>query len=178
MLAAINYNRLCYISSDINEHMPTLYKYAMQCKHITEMGVREVVSTWAFLNARPDTLISYDLYTSSNITSVYTAALEVNTNFIFIQNDVLQVDIDETDLLFIDTLHQYKQLKQELKKHAPKVRKYIIMHDTTKFASIDERTGEAGGLWPAVEEFLTHNDDWQLIERYTNNNGLTIIGRT
>ena len=31
------------------------------------------------------------------------------------------------------------------------------------------------GLWKAVEEFLTENDNWIIKERYTNNNGLTIL---
>lgn len=39
------------ISSDINEHIETLYNYALQANHITEMGVRFVSSTWAFLNS-------------------------------------------------------------------------------------------------------------------------------
>lgn len=177
MIVEINYNKFCHISSDINEHMPTLLEYATQCKHITEMGVRNVVSTWAFLNAKPDTLISYDIYTSRNINEVYIAAEEVNTKFTFIQADVLKTTIEETDLLFIDTLHQYSQLKGELNLHADKVRKYIIFHDTTKFAYIDEITGNKGGLWPAIEEFLNQDTNWQLKERYSNNNGLTIIER-
>jgi hypothetical protein len=31
------------------------------------------------------------------------------------------------------------------------------------------------GLWPAIEEFLLLNKDWVLHERFTNNNGLTIL---
>jgi hypothetical protein len=31
------------------------------------------------------------------------------------------------------------------------------------------------GLWPAVEEFLRDNKNWVIKERYTNNNGLTIL---
>jgi len=31
------------------------------------------------------------------------------------------------------------------------------------------------GLWKAIEEFLSENSEWKLIEKYTNNNGLTII---
>jgi len=33
------------------------------------------------------------------------------------------------------------------------------------------------GLWPAVQEFLDSNNDWILHERFTNNNGLTILKR-
>jgi hypothetical protein len=33
------------------------------------------------------------------------------------------------------------------------------------------------GLWPAIEEFLKNNPNWILHERFTNNNGLTILKR-
>jgi hypothetical protein len=33
------------------------------------------------------------------------------------------------------------------------------------------------GLWPAVEEFLALHPEWKLKERYTNNNGLTVLER-
>ena len=47
--------------SDINEHLETIKKYASECKHITEMGVRSVVSTWAFLESKPKRLVSIDI---------------------------------------------------------------------------------------------------------------------
>ena len=69
------------------------------------------------------------------------------------------------------------------------------MHDTT----IDEINGETircgwdaeiqskesgfpveeinKGLWPAVTEFLETHPEWYLKERFTNNNGLTILAR-
>ena len=31
------------------------------------------------------------------------------------------------------------------------------------------------GLWPAIDEFLISNPEWVLHERFTNNNGLTIL---
>jgi hypothetical protein len=33
------------------------------------------------------------------------------------------------------------------------------------------------GLWPAVEEFLIDHPEWRLKERFTNNNGLTVLER-
>jgi hypothetical protein len=42
--------------SDINEHLETLRTYAYQCKHITEMGMRDGISTTAFLYANPETI--------------------------------------------------------------------------------------------------------------------------
>jgi len=184
-----NYSRNCERPSDINQHLPTLSRYASECRHITEMGVREVVSTWAFLHGKPEKLVSYDIYTSKGITLVSEAAKEIGVDFTFIQENVLDITIEETDLLFIDTWHKYGQLIQELTLHAKSVNKYIILHDTTKFATEDEghwngkykdgRTEGAGkiGLWAAVEDFLGSSPEWKLKERYTNNNGLTILER-
>lgn len=172
------YSKFCKLKSDINEHMPTLYYYASHCKHITEMGVRNVVSTWAFLKSKPKRIICYDIKRSNNIDIAITSAKENGIELEFYEKDVLTVEIEETDLLFIDTLHQYKQLSQELNMHASRVKKYIIIHDTTKFAHTDEFTGAPNGLWPAIKEFLKYyNTEWRILHRYTNNNGLTIMER-
>ena len=70
------------------------------------------------------------------------------------------------------------------------------MHDTT----VDEYQGETircrlnaaeqsqqsgipideinKGLMPAITEFLDTNTNWKLKERFTNNNGLTILERS
>jgi hypothetical protein len=52
-------NTIWRTPSDINEHIPALVEYASECEHITEMGVRAITSTWAFLGAAPNKLISY-----------------------------------------------------------------------------------------------------------------------
>ena len=43
------YKTLCEKKSDINEHLPTLYKYASQCESVIECGVRYCVSSWALI---------------------------------------------------------------------------------------------------------------------------------
>jgi hypothetical protein len=55
------YEELCKMPSDINEHLPTLYRYAKECESVLECGVRGCVSSWAFLMARPKLLIMNDL---------------------------------------------------------------------------------------------------------------------
>jgi len=164
--------------SDINEHLPVLRKYAAECDHVTEMGVRGVVSTYAFLTARPKKLISYDIIDIK--WKDIAEAVKEETEFIFIQGDTLTEIIDPTELLFIDTLHNYTQLKEELRLHAPSVSKYIIFHDTTTYAYIGEsyEGNREIGLWPAISEFLEENKEWNIKERLTNNNGLTIIEKT
>jgi len=186
-------NKLFITQSDINEHIPTILQYGQECSHITEMGVRGILSTWAWLACAPeDKFISYDLYHPShwggNIAEVEDTAKAYGINYEFKQADVLKIDIDETDLLFIDTWHHYNQLKAELERHSPKARKYICLHDTTSYEHHSEPTTSENdfkdelqwdkGLWDAVSEFLEENKDiWKLRERFTNNNGFTIIER-
>ena len=180
------YEELCNTPSDINEHLPTLKKYSEECDHITEMGVRTIVSTYAFLSTKPKSLTSIDILHpntyNGDLGMVEVLAIDNDINFNFMLGNTLDVTIEQTDLLFIDTWHAYEQLKNELKRHNKKVNKYIILHDTTLFEYKDEDTyikfgwvGSNKGLWPAIEEFLNENEEWYLFERYTNNNGLTVL---
>lgn len=170
------------IPSDINEHVPTLLEYGQKCDHITEMGVRWIVSTWVWLACAPKKLIAYDIHDpnewGANIQDVYDTANNYGLNFEFHEKDVLKIEIEETDLLFIDTEHIYSQLKEELKIHSSKVRKYILFHDTTNFEFDGEDRQKGTGIWPAIEEFLEEKKDtWVLEKRFTNCSGLTIIKR-
>ncbi len=178
------FNNKCKIESDINEHMPTLLKYAKECETITEMGVRWITSTWAFLTAKPKYLVSYDFQSpatwGSRIEDVYEMAKKNGVVYKFIEEDVLKVKILQTDLLFIDTWHAYEQLIKELKLHSGSVNKYIILHDTETFAFRDEpgyQESEDIGLELALNEFLHNNKEWRLYEKFANNNGLTILKR-
>jgi hypothetical protein len=172
------YQRLCNTPSDINEHLPTLKRYAEECPHITEMGVRHIVSTYALLMGKPKVMVSYDIM-DCNWKPIAEAVKE-DTHFEFKMGNTLEIEIEETDLLFIDTLHNYNQLSKELALHADKVRKYMIFHDTTSFEFVGESyTGRREkGIWPAIQEFLDGNKQWELKERFRNNNGLTILERT
>jgi hypothetical protein len=173
------YHQLCEITSDINEHLPTLKKYAEECEHITEMGVRNIVSTFALLMGKPKRMISYDINWPNGIEGLIYDVNKYEIDFDFRLGDTTNLTIAETDLLFIDTLHNYRQLKAELELHGNKAKKYLIFHDTTSFEFIGESyegTYEEG-IWKAIEEFLTDNPHWEIKERYTNNNGLTILSR-
>ena len=183
------YNRVCVTPSDINQHLPTLYKYGKNCEHITEFGVRTGVSTWALLYAKPKKLLSYDIEEESFLDKddVISISESIGVNYNFSVGDTLKIEIDQTDLLFIDTLHTYNQLSLELKRHHTKVNKYIIFHDTTTFGTTDEIMYDhvsedvknlniiKRGVRNALIDFLDVNSDWEIVEEFTNNNGLTII---
>jgi hypothetical protein len=178
--------------SDINEHLDVIYDLSKQCDFIVEMGVRWVVSTWAMLAARPRKMISYDIsyHDMSKISEVINVAISEGIDYQFILSDVLQIDIEKCDLLFIDTLHTYFQLKQELEKHAKNVKKYIVLHDTETYGFVDETiyqhaspmskvASKKSGLKNAISDFLESHEgkSWHIKSSYTNNNGLTVLER-
>ena len=190
-MAESQFQQLCNIDSDINLHLNTLRYYASQSKTIAEMGVRWVVSTWAFLEGHPKKLTSYDIVNpeewkrGDRMSPVEEYAKENNIDFKFILQDVLTVKLPKTDLLFIDTWHVYDQLIQELNMHSSQVNKWIILHDTETFGEKGEKSSysirekkEYLGLKFAVNEFLQNNvDTWRLHEHYVFCNGLTILKR-
>lgn len=161
--------------SDTNALFPTFRKYAAECPHITEFGVRGVFSTWAFLAARPKRMVGYDIQSSGNIEEARIEAGKASVEFVFIQADVLEAKIDQTDLLFIDTRHTYAQLAGELARHADKVQKYILVHDTESFGRVGEDGGP--GEIQAIEEFLAAHPEWTVRERLTISNGLVVLER-
>jgi hypothetical protein len=193
------YIERCSNWSDIYEHLPTLARYGSECNHITEMGVRSVISSYAFAHAlknkKANKLVQVDLEDNDNITTFKNECEKENINVVFHKSSSLECPLEQTDLLFIDTWHVYGQLKRELERWNSQVTKYIIMHDTT----VDEWAGETircksnpreqhdktgipvheitKGLWPAIREFLASHSEWKMRERYSNNHGLTILER-
>ena len=168
-------------SSDINEHLPTLSKYASECESVFETGVRGCVSSWAFArgllqNSSSNKRLFLNDIDVCDITELLCATKSLPIQIQFEWKNNLELDLSENfDLTFIDTWHVYGQLKRELQKFAPITNKYIIMHDTT----VDEWQGETirlgmnarnqsmfsgfpleeinKGLWFAVQEFLNSN---------------------
>ena len=176
-------------STDINEHLPTLKSYSEKYNHITEMGVRWGSSTIAFLAGKANKLISYDIQITNEINHIINLSKTIDTDFIFNKQDTLSIDIETTDVLFIDTLHTYNQLYNELTKHSEKVKHHILLHDTISFREKDEvlynhsselvknMTNTKKGLYAAVIDFISTNKDWYIEKEYDNNNGLMVLSR-
>lgn len=169
------FDRACDTVSDINQHLPYMRSLAQQCQHITEMGVRWGVSTRAWLHSDA-VLRSYDISVNPDIRKLFDVAQMLGKDAVIHETDVLTVHIDETQLLFIDTLHTYGQLRAELERHGNRSTKYLVFHDTHTFGHRDEQ-GSGPGLQLAISEWLARNPHWQLIHETQNNNGLMVLER-
>jgi hypothetical protein len=200
----MKHNYLCSTPSDINEHLPTLYKYALNSDSVLELGVRDCVSSWAFLKGLQDnkngnkrkSLFLNDIE-ECNIGDLLNVSRDLNIDVYYKWINDLELDFKERtfDLTFIDTWHIYGQLKRELTKFSLLTNKYIVLHDTTVDAEKGEtirlkmdskkQSLESGylieeiecGLQKAINEFLFVNREWRVKEIFENNNGLTVLER-
>jgi hypothetical protein len=163
--------------SDISAHLPFIEYMAYQCDHCTEFGTRDCYSTAALISGCKGKVVSYDLDISNTVRQL--AALDLPCDWNFGQADTIApgFEINETDLLFIDTLHTYGQVRDELSHHAYKVNKYIIFHDTYSHGvrSLDIPGEE--GILKAINEFLASNLEWENVYEVQFNHGLIMIER-
>ena len=200
-VVAYLYNKLCNTTSDIHEHLPALMKLASHCESVAEVGVRNAVSTWAFIeglrknNQSTKTLISIDINDVPDIDFVAHHAMENGIDFTFMKHDSITADIPEVDLLFLDSWHCYAHLKGELESQHSKAKKFIVMHDTESYklesesfvfkADLEQLSKDTGhsvediskGIGPAIIEFLGKHPEWIVGIHFENNNGLTILER-
>jgi hypothetical protein len=199
MSISSGYGRSCGTPSDIYEHLPTLAKYASECTHVTECGVGSAFSSYALaygLKDKPESkLVQVDVKTNPETEEFQRDCASEGFNTVFFQMSDLECPLEDTDLLFIDTWHVYGQLKRELARWHPCVRKYIILHDTVVDGlhgeavrmnkNIDEWSRMSGfpsdeirkGLVYAVNEFLAEHCEWVVHAHFMNNNGLTVLTR-
>lgn len=184
---------------DIGEHLKHLRRLASESEIVVELGTREMVSTLGLLiglqenGSRVKKYLGVDLrYPETGIfkqINKFADSSQIDFRFI-IANDI-EIDPMECDLLFIDTLHTYRQLTLELEKFSPKVKKYIAMHDTDKpwgwedepdFTDVtnvypDWINPTKRGLFEAVEDFLARHPEWVKQEQHTNCHGFTVLKR-
>lgn len=156
--------------ADIWEHLPLLRQYATRVNHITEFGVRTGNSTSAFLyglSQNGGTYVGYDI----DPQRFHPPEIH-NVSFTFKQQDTSAPDlkIDPTELLFVDSCHQFGHVVSELRQHT-QVSKYIIFHD------VDPMWPGGFGPLRAMLEFISAHPEFRLIEFHTNCNGLAVLER-
>lgn len=164
------YRERCATPSDIYMHLPRLVELVEQTNaaHVIELGVRAGNSTVAFL---------YGLErTGGTLTSVdVSEAPDIGTwaHWRFIHGDDLDdrvlEQLDEADILFIDTTHTYDQTLAELCAYHRLVRKggLIVLHDT------ELRIGQSKPVTEAIRTFCAAREVTWVNEPI--NNGLGVI---
>jgi len=100
---------------------------------------------------------------------------------------------DEVDLTFLDTVHTYQHVAEELKVHSQTSKKFMAVHDTKYPKSVVKEVGKLD-LGPhyqiitaefchkktvgrAVTDFVKMSGQWEMVLNSTSGSGLMIIGR-
>ena len=180
--------------SDTVLHLPVLEYYASKCKHVTEFGVRDGCSTVAFLNGCKDGEVhSYDIDKTNIIDKLNRCSFPAKSWYFKQQNTIAEgFEIDETDMIYFDTLHTYEHLSKELQKHGRKARQYLAFHDTFTCGEKDLSgpNREAEGIGRAIREFcekytreqecfggIKEVREYEVVYETKWNNGLLILER-
>jgi len=171
------YAKVCNNVSDVFMHCPTIREFASRCQHVTELGLNSLGVSVAVMAGQPLIFIAYGK--DKKVVDEIVKELPDNvgrTHLKIREGNSLKVQIEETEMLILDTYHTYSQLKKELLKHAGSVTKYIIIVNSYAFALRGE-DGSSPGVMDAVVEFVAKNDRWEIIYNERKNNGLLILQR-
>lgn len=161
-------------SSDISEHLPIIRSYAEKCVSVGSLGTGGGIV--GLLAGRPKSFVCYSSMTDMWADFVRYLSLMEGTRFDFFVSDPAGAQIEDVDLLFIDTApHSYSQLVCQLFRNQEHVRKWILIHDTDIYRWWSEK-GEQG-LGYGIKKFLKLFPDWCVEKEYKNNNGLTVLKR-
>jgi hypothetical protein len=147
-----------------------LARYGKECRVIKELGVSQGGTLAALIRTNPQKLtgVDTDLSRFNPYREYFTKYAEQHDiDFKYIMASSLAPrTATACDLLHIDSRHTAPHLRQELELHGPKVRKYIICHDTV---SIPE-------LLTTLKAWAI-GAGWEIIEHHDLNVGYTVIGR-
>jgi hypothetical protein len=161
------YNARLKTPHNIDQHLPIIREYASRCSHVTEFGTDRGWSTSALLASGCPVVHSYDINRCPEVSTMEELAVRAGVEYVFHLEDTRQVGVIEfTDLLLVDTDHTYEQVKTELRRHAGRVRRYLVFHDTVTFPEINK----------AIEEECYPNR-WNVVEDIRTQHGLLILER-
>lgn len=163
--------------SDFNEHVQFVKELADTCDHVTEVTNWHGKSTTIALGAsKAKRFVSYSTG-RKKAWETYEVA-RPNGGFEGINFGLANLisDIEETDLLLLDTLHQAQRIVDELNRYSAKVKKYVVIHCTsTPFGE----TGDDGGpgVMPGIRRWLKENPEWTVKFKTEKNHGLIVLSR-
>jgi len=171
------YARACNNVSDVFLHCPMIKELASRCQHVTELGLNSLGICVSVMAGQPSTFIAYGKNKEKVDEIIKEIPDDVGRTHLKIRaGDSLKIQIEETEMLIIDTYHTYSQLNNELLKHAGNATKYIVIISSYAFALRGE-DGSSPGVMDAVVEFVAKNDRWEIIYNERKNNGMLVLQR-
>ena len=159
--------------SDINEHVETIFNITKGCKTAVSLQIGKGDAAFSLL-------LGCQLHISVDPNPAQDTINFLNEYFgkksiVIRQNTCESIDVENFDVLMVDSHHTASNVEKELKAHAHKVNKFIIFHDTFLYGEVGDDGGE--GIKKPIYEFLSNNQEWKIIHEANNNNGLIILAK-
>jgi len=183
------YRRHQGAKSAISPFLPRLRELAAGCNHVVEFGVKGGASSSALLLGA-ERVTSYDIATTPDALALQAI---VGERWDYRIEDSRTARVPECDMLFVDSLHTFAQVRAELV-HADQVTRRLVFHDVTTFGEVGAQ-GETGrqswiyvagrgscpdahlGIRPAIDELMIRDPSWRIVERHTDSHGLLVLER-
>lgn len=149
-------------------------KYSEECESYKEIGVNQggTASTALLCNFNTVSLIDINLEPYRKYLSHIASNYSKENNIKLIENQISSLDpksVSESDMLFIDSLHDPSHMKKELLLHGPYTKKYIIAHDTY---IINRRVDDS--LYDCLCHYAK-SFDWDVVENSKSNVGYVVL---
>jgi hypothetical protein len=147
------------------------------CDSYKELGTHQGASAAAacLTNPKSVTLVDIDMHRWRPFENLFNDYCKEN-NIRLTVKEMSSTDtktLSPTDLLLIDSNHQPAHLIQELEVHKSTIKKYIVLHDTSRlFGRVDDR------LYRVAESFCSGITPWRINFREKANVGYTILENT
>ena len=167
-----------HVLGQFNKHQNTkwytdiLLEYANkeEVNHVVECGVFQGCSTSAFMSGRIKRLDSYDLDLSLVYRPLFNRIKE-DIEWTLERKNTIQDLVPECDFLFLDTMHTYEHVIQEIRLQGKQARKYIAVHDTN-YPPPHKNPKKL--VRDAVEEYATENN-LKIIVDFRDHTGIMIV---
>ena len=154
-----------------------MQRLMQSCNSYKELGTHQGASAAAACLTNPEsvTLIDIDLHRWRPFENLFNDYCKEN-NIKLTVKEISSIDTESSspvDLLLIDSNHQPTHLIRELELHKNTIKKYIVLHDTSRlFGKADDR------LYRVAEDFCSGITPWQIVFREKTNVGYTILKNT
>lgn len=173
------YNTVCRTSGPLSKHCPKIYEIAKKCHHITELAIKTDEVAISILATKPS---KFHIYRENKapleeIKKKIEKIVPKNTELKLYLGQSLDLQIELTDMLVINTFHAATRLKTELLKHAGNVNRYIVFPSIYAFAKRGE-DGSVPGPVDAILDFIKENPEWSICYKTKRSSGIIIIERS
>ena len=178
---AAEYQKWCKTKHASSPHLPRLFQLAQECDTCVELGCKNGASATALLAGCKGDVWSYDILPTSRALAMREWAGD-RWHYVCPQ-DTRTADIPHCGLCFVDAMHQYDHVRTELTRHADKVSRYLVFHDTITFGSVGavDESGKAVpgilGIRPAIDELMLRDRSWFLVRHDYHSHGLLVLQR-